>query len=173
MSGRFMIYGAAGYTGKLAAHMAEMQGLRPILAGRNEEKLRLVAEPLGFEYRVASLDEAKQLDEILHDIDVVLNMAGPFSVTASPLADACLRTGTHYLDIAGELAVFEALYNRDREARSREVMLMPGVGFIVVASDCLALHVAKQLPNVHLLRLGISRTNVLSRGSIKTILALL
>src|SRR5262249_24121292 len=109
MSAQFMIYGATGYTGKLAARMAKEQGFRPVLVGRSQAKLRLVAEPLGFEYYSVSLGETNQLDRVLRDIPVVLNMAGPFSVTAQPLVDACLRTETHYLDITGEIVVFESL----------------------------------------------------------------
>ena len=76
------------------------------------------------------------------------------------------------MDVISEVAIFEALQYRDGEARTRGVMLMPGVGFFVVASDCLAVHVAKQLPNAHSLRLGVSRTDVFSRGSRKTMIEL-
>jgi short subunit dehydrogenase-like uncharacterized protein len=88
------------------------------------------------------------------------------------MVDACLRTGTHYLDIAGEIPVFEDLHRRDAEARSRGVMIMPGVGFIVVPSDCLAAHVARKLPRAQHLAIGISRSTLLSRGSVKTIIEL-
>lgn len=168
-----MIYGATGYTGKLIARVAQEQGLQPVLAGRSVEKLKAVAEPLGLKYRVVRLDDTDQLDEALRDITVVLNTAGPFSVTAYPLVDACLRTGTHYLDIAGEIAVFESLHRRNAEAGSKNVMLLPGVGFVVVPSDCLAAHVAKRLPGARSLQLGISRTDLISRGSFRTMSELL
>lgn len=172
MPAQFMIYGATGYTGKLTARMAKEQGLRPVLSGRNAVKLKAFAEPLGLEYRAACLDEANRLAQALHDIDVVLNTAGPFSATARPVVDACLRTGTHYLDITGEIPVFEALYRRDAEARSRNVMIMPGVGFVVVPSDCLAAHVAARLPGTQHLKIGISRVDFISRGSAKTMIEL-
>lgn len=171
--GQFMIYGATGYTGKLITRVAHEHGLRPILAGRNEEKLRSVAEPLGLEYRVVHLDDTTHLDKTLYDLTVVLNATSPFATTAPVLIDACLRTKTHYLDITGELAVFEALYRRDAEAKSRSVMILPGVGFVIVPSDCLAAHVAKRLPVAESLQIGVSRTDFISRGSYRTMSELL
>ena len=112
---QFLIYGATGYTGKLTARTAKEKGLKPILAGRNEAKLKAVAEPLGFQYRAFDLSERAKLDAALAEVDVVLHIAGPFSATSRPMADACLRTGTHYLDITGEIDVFEALAARDAD----------------------------------------------------------
>ena len=76
------------------------------------------------------------VDEGIRDVDLVLHCAGPFSHTAKAMADACLRTKTHYLDITGEVSVFEDAAARDQEARAAGIMLMPGAGFDVVPSDC-------------------------------------
>ena len=116
-TGQFLIYGATGFTGKLTARTATDRGLKPILAGRNEAKLRAVALPLGLQYRVFELSDAAAIDAALGQVDAVLHIAGPFSATSKPMADACLRTGTHYLDITGEIDVFEALAQRDAEAK--------------------------------------------------------
>ena len=164
MPARILIYGATGYTGTLIARHAKDRGLCPILAARHPAKLKSLAESLGFAYRVVQLEDANRLAEALGDIHVVLNVAGPFSATSAPMVDACLRTFTHYLDITGEVPVFEDLYRRDAEARSRRLMIMPGVGFIVVPSDCLAAHVARMLPEAEHLAIGISRSTLLSRG---------
>ena len=173
MSNQLMIYGATGYTGRLTVQRAMERGLRPLLGGRNKEKLQRLAEAFGCEYRVFSLAEPRQLEEALTDVAVVLNMAGPFVMTATPLADVCLHTGVHYLDITGEIAVFAALALRDGEARAKKVMLMPGVGFAIVPSDCLAAHLVQRLPGAQRLFLGISRAESKSRGSIKTMIDLI
>jgi short subunit dehydrogenase-like uncharacterized protein len=172
MPARLLIYGATGYSGKLLARTARERGLAAVLAGRNGAKVNPLARSLGLEGRVFSLEDPWRLAEALRDVDLVLNAAGPFSATAPLLADACLRTGTHYLDLAGEIAVFESLQRRDGEARARQVMLLPGVGINVVASDCLAAHAMKRLPTADRLRIGISRTTLVSRGSLGTIAAL-
>src|ERR1700730_6262083 len=153
---RFFIYGATGYTGKLTARTAKEKGLKPILAGRNEAKLKAIAEPLGFQSRAFDLSERTKLDAALAEVDAVLHIAGLFSSTSKPMADACLRTGTHYLDITGEIDVFEALAARDAEARQAGIMLLPGVGFDVVPSDCLAVHLKEKLPDADDLKIYIA-----------------
>ena len=166
---RFLIYGATGFTGKLTARTAKERGLKPILAARNEAKLRAIAQPLDFEYRVFGLTEPAAIHAALREVDAVLHIAGPFSATSKPMADACLRTGTHYLDITGEIDVFEALAARDAEAKRAGIMLLPGVGFDVVPSDCLALHLKQKLPDATDLKIYIGGLNALSHGTAKSI----
>jgi hypothetical protein len=110
-------------------------------------KLKAVAEPLGFQHRVFDLSDRVKLEAALKEVDAVLHIAGPFSTTSKPMADACVRTRTHYLDITGEIDVFEALAARDMEAKKAGIMLLPGVGFDVVPSDCLALHLKQRMPD--------------------------
>ncbi len=164
----FLIYGATGYTGRLRARAAKERGLRPILGGRDEPRLAALALELGLEYRVARLETDASLDEALRGIRAVLHAAGPFSTTFRPMVDACLRTGTHYLDMSGEVLAIEGVFQRDAEARRRGVMLMPGVGFDVVPSDCLALHLARRVRGARRLVLGISGLELVSRGSFRT-----
>ena len=146
-TGQWMIYGANGYTGELTARLARERGFgpAPILAGRNADAVGAVASRYGMERRVFALDTPSTVDACLDGVSVVLNCAGPFSRTARPMVEACLRTGTHYLDITGELGVFESVRRKDAEARAAGVMLMPGAGFDVVPSDCLAAWLAGQV----------------------------
>ncbi len=169
MTGRWVIYGATGYTGQLLASRSLARGLSPLLAGRDGARLRRLAEPLGFEHRAARLDDPAALARLLRGARLVLNAAGPFAGTAGPLVAACLATGAHYLDVTGEPAVFAALRRRSGLARQRGVMLLPGVGFVVVATDCLAAHVARRLPGAVRLRLGVSLpASYAGRGSLRT-----
>jgi short subunit dehydrogenase-like uncharacterized protein len=163
-----MIYGATGYTGRLLVQEAVRRGLSPVLAGRGAAALAALARSSHLEGRVVGLADPRALARALDGIGVVLNAAGPFAATAGPLAAACLAAGAHYLDLTGEIPVFASLHRRDAEARQRGVMLMPGAGFIVVPSDCLAAHVARRLPGARWLRLGISGSPLVSRGSART-----
>jgi short subunit dehydrogenase-like uncharacterized protein len=104
----------------------------------------------------------------LASIDLVLHIAGPFSETSKPMLDACMRARAHYLDITGEIDVFEACASRDAEAREAGTMVMPGVGFDVVPSDCLAAHVKGLMPDAVELTLAISGLAKASRGTAKT-----
>ncbi len=105
---------------------------------------------------------------MLDGVCVVLNAAGPFATIAAPLLDACLATGTHYLDITGESDAIEATAALDAAARAAGVMLLPGVGFDVVASDCLAVHVARRQPGGTRLRIGFDGPLTFSPGSVRS-----
>jgi len=142
----FLIYGSYGYTGRLIVELVVKEGMRPILAGRGERKLREQAERYNLEYRLFSLDDTDKLDSALLEVDAVLHCAGPFVHTFRQMAEACLRTKRHYVDISGEIEGFEALAKLSDEAKQAGIMLMPGGGFDVVPSDCLAAYLKGKLP---------------------------
>lgn len=164
-----LVYGANGYTGTLIVRLAVERGLRPVVAGRNREALTALAGELGLEARIFPLSDPAALAEGVRGAAVVLHCAGPFSHTARRMADACLRLGIHYLDVTGEIEVFEQMAARDAEARAAGVMLLPGAGFDVVPSDCLAAHLARRLPSATHLALGFFSAGRLSRGTATTI----
>ena len=154
MSAGVLLYGANGFVGAATARLAVEQGLRPVLAGRDAGQLQAQATALGVECRVFGLADAPAIDRALADVAVVLHCAGPYRYTYEPMVEACLRTGTHYLDLTGEIPVYEALAARDAEARARGVMILPGVGFDVVPTDCLAVHLKRRLPSATRLTLA-------------------
>ena len=143
----FLLYGATGFVGEVMAGEAKAAGLRPILGGRNQEPLARLATALNLEHRAFGLDDAEAVDRALNGVTVVLNCAGPFMHTFEPMASACVRSGAHYLDITGEIPVYEGLAAMDADALARGVMLLPGVGFDVVPTDCLAVHLKQRLPS--------------------------
>jgi short subunit dehydrogenase-like uncharacterized protein len=147
MPSGFLLYGSTGFVGGAIAHLAVQNGLRPIIAGRDAAKIEAQATELGIEHRVFSLDDSTAMDKVLKEVTVVLNCAGPYIYTFKPMVDGCLRTGTHYLDITGEIPVYEAMAAQDAQAKAQGVMLLPSVGFDVVPTDCLALHLKQRLPS--------------------------
>lgn len=149
----FLIYGSYGYTGQLIVELATKERMRPILAGRDERKLRVQAEKYNLEYRIFSLDETDKLDSALLEVDAVLHCAGPFVLTFRQMAEACIRTKRHYVDISGEIEGFEALAKMSNDAKQANIMLLPGGGFDVVPSDCLAAYLHSKLPTATHFRL--------------------
>jgi short subunit dehydrogenase-like uncharacterized protein len=139
----WMLYGANGYTGGLIAQHAVDCGHQPVLAGRNGPEISALARRLGLPRRVVDSDDAAALQEALVDVELLLNAAGPFLHTATALSEACLSVGVHYLDISNELQVFRSLYGLNDRARRAGVCIMPGVGFGVVATNCLARYVSE------------------------------
>ena len=167
----WLIYGANGYTGELIAREAKARGMPPILAGRNRDVIVALARELGLPYRVFALDDAQSVGNALHDVGLVLHCAGPFIRTAVPMAQACMANKAHYLDITGEIAVFETLARQDKNARAAGVMLLPGIGFDVVPTDCLAAHLKSRLPGAtHLTLAWYGIGGSASRGTTRTML---
>jgi short subunit dehydrogenase-like uncharacterized protein len=169
MNRTWMIYGANGYTGRLAARVATGRGLSPILAGRHADTIRLLADELGCDSRVFDLNDPAVVATNLEGVSAVLHCAGPFSATSRPMLAACLRTGAHYLDITGEIAVFEDIHSRGQELRNAGIIAIPGVGFDVVPTDCLAAMLKRELPSATHLKLAfMARDGKLSPGTAKT-----
>lgn len=164
----WMIYGANGYTGELIAREARKRGQRPVLAGRSREAIEKLGGELGCPTRVFELSDAAAIAPNLRDVSVVAHCAGPFSATARPMMDACIRACVHYCDITGEIEVIEAGAERDGRAREAGIAIMPAVGFDVVPTDCLAATVAAELPDATTLQLAFHGTGGWSPGTMKT-----
>ena len=149
-----MLYGANGYTGELIARYAAQYGLQPILAGRRKEVIEPLANKLGLPYLVFDLNDTDVLLDALRKVKVVIHAAGPFSRTAKAMVEGCLQTGTHYLDINGDISVFEFIKSYNDRASKAGVMLLPGAGFDVVPTDCIALQLKKAVPDADSLELA-------------------
>jgi short subunit dehydrogenase-like uncharacterized protein len=169
MGDRIVVYGSYGYTGDLIARFAKEDGLEVVLSGRNAQRLRAQAGRYGFEHVTADLSDGSSIRRVLRDADVVIHCAGPFAATYEAMARACLDTGTHYTDITGEAEVYEGLWALDDEARRAGVMLLPGTGFDVVPSDCLAAHLSSRCPDATHLELAFRGLGGgVSQGTAKT-----
>lgn len=168
-SNQFLLYGANGYTGTLIAQLAAAYGLSPILAGRNEKAIQQLGEALQLPYRAIDLNNTGQLQSALAEVKLVLHAAGPFQITAKAMIEACLATNTHYIDITGEIPVFEMARRFNNAAVESGIMLMPGVGFDVVPTDCMALFLKNKLPDASKLQLAFaSMGGGLSHGTATT-----
>ena len=165
---KWMIYGANGYTGELIAREASKRGHQPVVAGRSAAKIESLGRELGLEARAFALDDSAALARGLEGIGLVLHCAGPFSATAKPMIDACIQAGVHYLDITGEIAVFEYAQAQSEAARKAGVVICPGVGFDVIPTDCVAAALKAALPDATHLALGFDSRSGFSPGTAKT-----
>lgn len=166
-----LIYGAYGYTGRLIVDQLLDMGIKPIVAGRDASKTKAHANEKGLEFMAFDINDAKGLVEFLSKGKVVIHCAGPFIHTAKQMIEACLETGTHYLDITGEYQVFDLAKTYGDQAKEKGLMLLPGAGFDVVPSDCLAATLASQMPDATDLVLSfVNKGGSLSRGTTKTMI---
>ena len=164
----WLLYGANGYTGTLVARLAAARGERPVLAGRSAERVAALARELGLQARRFTLDDPDAIRRGLQGVSAVAHCAGPFSATAGPMARACINAGLHYLDITGEIDVFEELHGLAGRARAAGSVLLPGAGFDVVPTDCLAALLAEALPGAGRLDLAFMAHGGPSPGTAKT-----
>lgn len=162
---KLMIYGATGYTGRMAAEHAAAAGTPLILAGRSAATLAALAARLGVEYRVFALEDTAAIDSSLSDVGALLNCAGPFARTADVLMKACIRQGVHYLDVAAELDSYRLAEALDSEAERAGVMLLPGSGGSVAMLGCLAGHTIARTKNPSSIKVAMHVSGGLSRGS--------
>lgn len=170
--GRVLLYGATGFSGRLLTQCLLEQGIDVVLAGRNEARLAELARRWKLDFRVFSLDDPAQIEASLDTMQVVLHAAGPFTRTGLPMISACIRTGTHYLDLAGEWPLFQQAMDHSDRAAANGVMLMPGIGFSIVASDCLLAMALARFPEAVALRLALSAPDVMSRGTFRSLMGL-
>lgn len=166
---KYLLYGANGYTAQLIIKESLKAGIQPTLAGRTAEKVKKVAEKYNLAYTVFDLSNPEKIQEELKDFTVCLNAAGPFSQTAKPMIEACIASGTHYIDITGEIAVFELAKTYNKLAQEKGICIMPGIGFDVVPSDCLANYLKENLPDASHLELAFTSIGGgLSHGTAST-----
>ncbi|MFH9728916.1 saccharopine dehydrogenase family protein [Streptomyces sp. NPDC017260] len=139
-SGRTVaVFGAYGHTGRFVVAELGQRGYLPVLSGRDAEKLKALAYETGLDARPASVDDPASLDRALAGTAAVINCAGPFAVTASPVIEAALRAGIPYLDVAAEIEAnvdtFAHFADRAREAGT---VVVPAMAFFGGLGDLLA-----------------------------------
>ncbi|MEW6736772.1 MAG: saccharopine dehydrogenase NADP-binding domain-containing protein [Acidobacteriota bacterium] len=134
------VFGAYGHTGRFVIAELVKRGWTAILSGRNTDKLKAMgAEHRGLEIRSASIDDPVSLDYAFSGAAAVINCAGPFMDTATPVIEAALRARIHYLDVSAEqrpvLAAFEQFADAARDA---SIVIAPAMAFYGGLSDLLA-----------------------------------
>ena len=163
---KWALFGATGVTGQLILARAIARGLRPTLAGRDAAALERLAAPHGLATAVASLDDAAALRGALRDHRLILNAAGPYSITSRPLIDAALAERVDYIDLDGEIAPFAALLARDAEAVARGTVLIAGAGFGVAAAETLAARLHASLGGVEAIRLAVAADSAFASAAV-------
>jgi short subunit dehydrogenase-like uncharacterized protein len=154
MESNILIYGANGYTGQLIVEEAHRRNLKFDIAGRNESALKSLADKFGTRYKVFDLSNEDMVAEQIKGYDIVIHSAGPFIHTAKTMMNACLKSEAHYLDITGEIPVFELGAKNGNKAKEAGIVIIPGCGFDVVPTDCMAAQLHSELPTATHLQLA-------------------
>ena len=114
MAARIVLFGATGYTGRLAAEAMVERGLRPVLAARSQDKLDALAEELGggFETATADVADPPSVRALVDSGDVLVTTVGPFARWGGPAAAAATTAGAHYIDSTGEPPFIREVFER-------------------------------------------------------------
>jgi len=134
------VFGVYGHTGKFVVAELVKRGYTPILSGRSIDKLNAIGSHYpNLEIRPASIDDPNSLDDALAGALAVINCAGPFLDTATPLIEAALRQHVHYLDVAAEQQCVLATYEKfTKQALDSGILIMPAMAFYGGLADLLA-----------------------------------
>jgi short subunit dehydrogenase-like uncharacterized protein len=139
-SGRILVYGATGFTGRLVVDELRRRGVAPALGGRSRPALEELAESVGEdELRVADATDPASLAGLCDGIGAVVNCAGPFVRFGEPVLRCAVEAGAHYLDTTGEQAwMTRAIDLCDAAADRRGVTAILAHAFEYAVGDCLA-----------------------------------
>jgi len=130
------VLGATGHTGRFVVDELLRRGIAPVAVGRDPAKLAALE---GVETRVAGSGDPAGLDRALAGTDAVINCAGPFLDTATPVVEAALRAHIHYLDLTAEqMSALSTIVAFDALARQAGIVVAPAAGFYGGLGDLLA-----------------------------------
>ncbi|MDF3283825.1 saccharopine dehydrogenase NADP-binding domain-containing protein [Gordonia sp. N1V] len=136
---KIVLFGATGYTGRLTAAALRARGVEPLLAARNRSALASVATDIGgADTAVADVTDPASVRALLESGDVLISTVGPFLRYGRPALDAALDAGAHYLDSTGEGPFIRAVFDRDAEAREKNIGLLSAFGFDYVPGNLAA-----------------------------------
>lgn len=164
-----LIYGANGYSAQLIVEELLDKQIKPVLAGRNSDKLKNLAQKFDCNFKVFDLKNIDSIRSEIRGFKIVLNCAGPFSYTAEKIIKACISEKVHYLDITGEIPVIEFAWTQTNAAQKAGICVIPSVGFDVIPTDCLSVISAKKIKEPDSLEILLHNENVkISRGTLIT-----
>src|SRR5262249_25078386 len=124
------VFGATGVVGRRICGELVQAGAPIAIAGRRSDALAELASAMPVaRQHVAEAGDAGALARAFAGARVVVNAAGPLRDTAEPLLVAALAAGAHYVDVGGEQAVLEAVYEFHESAvRRARLVALPGAG---------------------------------------------
>jgi short subunit dehydrogenase-like uncharacterized protein len=142
-----VVFGATGFVGALVAqHLAKVApaDARIGLAGRSKEKLEQVRDGLDRDWPLVVVD-AHDPAELTDSARVVCTTVGPYARYGRPLVEACARTGTHYLDLTGEVLFVRPVIDELHDvAIASGARIVPSCGYDSIPSDLAVLLLAEQ-----------------------------
>ena len=177
MGARVILFGATGYTGARTAEAMVGRGLRPVLAGRDADRLAALAQRLGgLEVAVAQVTDEESVAALVGRGDVLVSTVGPFATLGTPAVAAAVRAGAVYLDSTGEPPFIRAVHERwgpDAERSGAALLTAFGNDYVPgVLAGALALRAAgdgADRVDVGYFISGLGKGQPFSRGTLRSL----
>ncbi len=129
------IVGGTGRVGRSVAADLAASGVRPVVVGRDADRLRAAVADQGHGTYVAPTPDDVTAGIRQERPAVVVNTVGPFTRTGPAVVDACLAAGSDYVDLANDMVAVPALLARQADAERAGRTLVTGAGFGVAATE--------------------------------------
>lgn len=140
MQKKIVLFGATGYTGRLTAKALVKLGAKPMLVGRNSNKLEILAKELGgLETAVANVEDVNSLSSLLNPDDILITTVGPFTRYGETALQAAIEKNAHYLDSTGEPGFIRKVFEQyGPQAEKKNITLLTAMGYDYVPGNCAA-----------------------------------
>ena len=153
-----IIWGATGFTGRLVAEYIfknySSEKLNWAIAGRDKKKLINVRDKIADEnipIIIADSFDEVSLTKMTQRTKVICSTVGPYSKYGSLLVKSCIKTNTHYCDLAGEAQWIRKIVDTyHQEAKNRKIRIVNSCGFDSIPSDIGVYFIHKNLPDINI-----------------------
>ena len=153
-----IIWGATGFTGRLVAEYIfknySSEKLNWAIAGRDKKKLINVRDEIADEnipIIIADSFDEMSLTKMTQKTKVICSTVGPYSKYGSLLVKSCIKTNTHYCDLAGEAQWIRKIVDTyHQEAKNKKIRIVNSCGFDSIPSDMGVYFIHKNLPDVNI-----------------------
>ena len=128
---RILIIGGYGNFGRyIARRLGVHAHIQLIIAGRSLDKAQALCRTLSAANpaQPARLDITRALDAALADIkpDITVHTSGPFQAQDSFVAQACIKAGSHYIDLADARAFVNTISTLNAAAQQAGMLVVSG-----------------------------------------------
>ena len=135
-----VVFGGSGFTGRLVCdylyNHKESKKIKWAVAGRDKDKLSVIADKYSVDCIVADSFNISSLKEMCESTKLVLSTVGPYMLYGENLVYSCIEAGTHYLDLTGEPGFVVNIFKKYRaKAISNESIVMHCCGFESIPAD--------------------------------------
>ncbi|MEJ2682461.1 MAG: saccharopine dehydrogenase NADP-binding domain-containing protein [Gammaproteobacteria bacterium] len=162
---RVLIIGGYGNFGSfICRSLAKQENINLVIAGRSLSIAQSLAEEIGAE--AVALDIHNDLEARLRNIkpDIVIHTSGPFQSQGYEVAQACIRCGAHYIDLADGREFVSGIHSLDQKAKQAGVLVVSGASSVPCLTSALIEHYKGKFKELESLNYGITTAQKTTRG---------